>query len=142
MTTPYAPAALDIIQAILRPALPGVTVRVSIPDNTPDLVPLVVIRRTGGASSWPRFWDRPTLNIQCWADADRVNDIDASRAAANLADQVRRALWEAFEAQTVTSSGHISRIHESLGPMEIGDADLPHLGRYSATYQIRVRPAA
>lgn len=142
MALPYAPVWQDILQHILRTALPGVTVRTSIPDNTLDYLPLVVLRRTGGSSSWPRFWDRPTINIQCWCDADRDNNIDASRMAANLADRCRRALWEAFEAQTVTPYGHISKIDESLAPMEVGDADLPHLGRYSATSQIRVRPAA
>lgn len=132
----------DLVLEILRTALPGVTVRPSIPDGVPELVPLVVIRRIGGASDSPRFWDRPTFNIQCWADADRDANLDAARVAGNLADQVRKALWDAWAAQTVVAGGHLARIHESQGPYEIGDVDLPHLGRFTATYQLLCRPAA
>lgn len=130
---------MDVVLGILRPALPGVTVLSREPDPIPPLVPLVVCRQTGGSSFGPRFYDRPWINVLCWAADDRANDIDATRAAFNLADSVRRALWEAWENQTVTAHGHIVWLRESSGPSEEPDMDLAHFGRFSATYEIKVR---
>lgn len=140
--TRFAVEPNDLIMQILAPALPGVTIRPSIPDGVPDLLPLVVIRRIGGSSVAPRFWDRPTFNIQNWCKEDRALGIDAARAAGDLADQIRKALWDAWSSQTVVAGGHIARVDESQGPMEIGDVDLPHLARFSATYQLLCRPPA
>jgi hypothetical protein len=124
---------------LLRAGLPGVTVRASIPDGLPDLLPLVVVRRVTGASLAPRFWDGPSINVQCWSDA--TDDLDPVAAASALADQARKVLWEAWGNQTVTTAGHIVQLRESQGPMEVIDPDLPHLGRYVATYALRIRPA-
>lgn len=125
---------------LLRAALPDVTVRASIPDNLLSHLPLVVVRRVTGSSPAPRFWDGVSINVQCWSDA--VDDRDPVAAASDLADQARKALWEAWDNQTVTASGHIAQLRESQGPMEVIDPDLPHLGRYVATYALRVRSAA
>lgn len=125
---------------LLRAGLPGVTVRASIPDGLVELLPLVVVRRVTGSSLAPRFWDGPSINVQCWAD--RTDDRDPVAAASDLADQVRRVLWEAWTAQTVTSAGHIVQLRESQGPMEVVDPDLPRIGRFVASYQLRVRSAA
>jgi hypothetical protein len=125
---------------LLRAGLPEVTVRASIPDHLLDFLPLVVVRRATGSSLAPRFWDGPTINVQCWSDA--TPDRDPYAAASDLADQCRRVLWEAWNSQTVTAAGHIVRLSESQGPMELLDPDLPRIGRYSATYQLRVRNAA
>lgn len=138
--TRFAVDPADVIVGILRLALPDVTIRASIPDGVPELVPLVVVRRTGGSSLVPEFWDQPITNVQNWAAHD--GDIDASRAASDLADQIRRALWTAWRQQTVVAAGHIAGIREFLGPMEAIDPDLPHLGRYTATYELLVRPVA
>jgi hypothetical protein len=127
---------------LLRAGLPDATVRASIPDKLPKFLPLVVIRRVAGSSPVPRFWDGVTLNVQCWSDADPVDELDPRAAAATLADHTRRVLWEAWSAQTVTAAGHIVQLRESQGPMEVIDPDLPHLGRFIATYQLRVRPAS
>lgn len=136
----YAPDVLDILLELIREALPDVAVRSAIPDGVPGLVPLVVLRRIGGSSVRPKFWDGCLMNVQCWAAGDG-DDIDPARAAGDLADSVRRTLWEALESQTVTTYGHIIGLRETQGPMEIGDVDLPHLARFSATYNVRVRPA-
>jgi hypothetical protein len=125
---------------LLRAALPGVTVRASIPDKVPQYLPLVVVRRTSGSSLAPKFWDGPSVNVQCWSDA--ADGLDPVRAASALADQCRRALWQAWDDQTVTELGHIVHLRESQAPMEVIDPDLPQLGRFSATYALRVRNAA
>lgn len=125
---------------LLRAGLPSATVRASIPDNLPSHLPLVVVRRVTGASPAPRFWDGASINVQCWSDA--TGDRDPVSAASDLADQARKALWEAWDNQIVTVAGHIVQLRESQGPMEVIDPDLPHLGRYVATYALRVRSAA
>jgi hypothetical protein len=91
-----------------------VTVRSRTPDPLPDYIPLVVIRRTGGSSDSPTFYDTPWINVQCWAA--QTDTMDAFRAAHNLADDVRRVLWEAWANQTVTAAGWIRRVRESSAP--------------------------
>lgn len=125
---------------LLRASLPDVTVRSAIPDDLTKFLPLIVVRRTSGASPAPRFWDGPSINVQCWSDA--TSGLDPVSAASDLADQARRVLWESWANQTVTSAGHIVQLRESQAPMEVPDIDLPRLGRYVATYALRVRRAA
>lgn len=132
---------MDVLLPLLRAGMPGVNVMSRVPDKVPDFLPLVVCRRTGGSSFAPRFYDQPYINIQCWAAADRDAGVDASRAAHNLADDARRVLWEAWDNQTVVPAGHISWVRESQGPEEISDPDLPHHGRYAATYELLIRRA-
>src|SRR5690606_37987820 len=134
---------LDVVQALLRQELPGVNVFTKIPDGVPEYCPLVVIRRIGGDSPAPEFYDGPWLNIQTWAAEDRANGIDADRAAFYLADAVRGVLWRAYRTQKVVSGlGWINYIRESSAPQAIPDRDPPHHGRYTATYDLRVRPGA
>lgn len=136
---------LDVLLELLRRdlATPGVTVMSRVPDQLPDYVPLVVIRRVGGDSDAPEFYDVPWINVQCWCAEDTVNGIDGFRAAANLADDVRRVLWTAWRTQRVVPGlGWIGWIRESAGPMEIADPDRLFIGRVSATYELRIRSAA
>lgn len=128
---------MDVVLPILRGRLPGVTVMSRVPDGVPNFVPLVVVRRTGGSSDHPWLYDQPWLMFQHW---DGIHDgRDAARNAFNLADNVRRALWEAWYAQEVTSAGWMVWVRESSAPEEINDPDLPMLVRYQATYEIQIR---
>jgi hypothetical protein len=135
----------DLLLTLLRDDLdPSVTVQTRIPDNITAYLPMVVIRATGGDSYDPRFYDTPYINIQAWcappADPDAPGAVDASRAAADLCDQVRGILWSAWRDQRVIPGhGWINKIRESSGPLEVPDIDLPHLGRYVATYELRIR---
>ena len=141
--TRFTVDVLDVLLGLLRPALPGVTVFPYIPDKVPSYVPLVVVRRTGGDSLAPEFYDTPLINVQCWTAGDPDNDIDPSRAASDLADQVRGILWTAYRTQQVVPGlGWIGAIRESTGPLELTDPDLPNYGRYTATYDLRIRSAA
>lgn len=140
----FAVDFLDVLLDLLRDAMPGVTVMSRIPDGVPQYLPLVVVRRTGGDYSVaPDFYDQPYVNVQCWADEDRDTGIDAYRAASDLADQVRGILWTAYRTQQVVpGKGWIGYIRESTAPLEVADPDLTFLGRYTATYELRFRPAS
>lgn len=130
----------DVLLPLLRGELgAGVTVMSKVPEQVTDHVPLVVCRRTGGSSPWPEFYDEPWINVQCWAA--RGGDVDATRAAHDLADAVRGALWRSWRRQLVTPAGHINWIRESSAPEEINDPDLPFFGRFQATYELRIRRA-
>lgn len=136
----WAGEAEQVPVLLLRAALPDVTIRSAIPDDLTRFLPLIVVRRVSGASLAPRFWDGPQVNVQCWSDA--TDELDPVSAAFALADRVRQVLWEAWSNQTVTPAGHIVQLRESQAPLEVPDVDLPRLGRYVATYALRVRRAA
>lgn len=133
---------LDVLLELLREEMPDVTVMTRIPDGLTSFLPLVVIRRVGGDSPAPEFYDEPWMNVQCWCDNDYSNNIDAFTAAGNLADRVRGILWTAYRTQRVMAGrGWLVNIRESSAPQEISDPDRPLIGRYAATYELRVRPA-
>ncbi len=133
---------LDVLLELLREEMPDVTVMTRIPDGLPAFLPLVVIRRVGGDSPAPEFYDEPWMNVQCWCDNDDVNNIDAFTAAGILADRVRGVLWTAYRTQRVMAGrGWLVNMRESTAPQEISDPDRPLIGRYAATYELRVRPA-
>lgn len=140
----YAVDFLDVLLPLLRTGLgSGVQVMSRIPDSIEAHLPLVVLRRAGGDSLAPEFYDTPWVNVQCWCADPRTSGSDQYRAASDLADQVRGILWSAYRTQQVVAGqGWISDIRESSGPIEISDPDLPLLGRVTATYELRIRPAA
>lgn len=132
---------LDVLLPLLRSGL-GSEVRVMsrIPDSIEDYLPLVVIRRVGGDSPAPEWYDTPWVNVQCWCADPRNGISDQYRAASDLADRVRGIFWTAFRTQQVVPDrGWVSRIRESSAPQEISDPDLPLLGRVTATYEMRIR---
>src|ERR1044072_7394143 len=132
----YAVAYLDVFLGILRNVLPDdVNVMSRLPDHLPDFIPLVLIRRTAGRTQNPRFTDRPWISTQVWAGGD-----DPTRAASDLCDSVRGALFKAWDEQIVVPGvGWIVDIRESSGPVELSDPDVPQLGRYEMLHEIRVR---
>jgi hypothetical protein len=142
VTTPvvlWSVSGLDVVLAVFRAAMPDARFGTRRPDELPGVMPFAVVRRTGGSSPAPRFYDRLFCNVQCWAGEDRAAGVDAARAAEVFADRCRRALWEAQQAQTVTEHGWICQLSESEGPEDTPDPGLPHHGRYVATYQLLVR---
>lgn len=140
MTT-FSVDYLNVVLALLRADMPDVKVMSRIPDGITEHLPLVVIRRAGGDSPAPEFYDEPWINVQCWC-ADTPGGLDAFTAAFRLADQVRGILWTAYRTQRVLPGlGWLVNIRESTAPQEVSDPDRPFLGRYTATYELRVRPA-
>lgn len=133
---------LDVLLELLREEMPEVRVMTRIPDGLHALLPLVVIRRVGGDSPAPEFYDEPWINVQCWCANDDTNNIDSFTAAGILADRVRGILWTAYRTQRVIAGrGWLVNMRESTAPQEISDPDRPLVGRYAATYELRVRPA-
>jgi hypothetical protein len=140
----YSVDYLDVLLELLRLDLvfPDVTVMSRIPDEITKHLPLVVIRRVGGDSTHPWFFDQPWINVQCWVGDDGPSG-DPFRDAGDLADDVRRVIWEAWRTQRVVPNlGWITYVRESSAPQEVSDVDRPFIGRYTATYELRVRPAA
>lgn len=137
----YSVDWLDVVLPLLRDELDGVQVMSRIPDQILRWLPLVVVRRTGGDSPAPRFYDTVLVNVQCFCAPD-LDGTDQYRAASDLADQVRGIFWRAvLNQQVVTGQGWLSDIRESGAPIEISDPDVPELGRFTATYELRIRPA-
>lgn len=133
---------LELVLSMLREDMPDVNVFSRIPDGINEFLPVVSVQRVGGDSPAPEFYDEPWLNIQCWC-ADDPDGVDAFRAANDLADRVRGILWTAWRTQRVIPGlGWIVAIRESSAPLEINDRDRPLLGRYAATYELRVRPGS
>lgn len=134
--TRYSLDYLDLLLPLLRNGLgPEITVMSRIPDELPDFMPLVVVRRTAGRTQYPKFTDRPWISTQVWTGGD-----DPHRAAGDLIDRVRRIYFEAWDNQTVIDGvGWIVDVRESSGPEELSDPDRPHFGRYQMLHEIRMR---
>jgi len=127
------PDAERLALALLRPAFPGVGFGTLIPDDVADRLPFVVVRRVGGAAIDSRFLDQPVMSVDVW---------HTSRAgAADLAEDVRVALFQAWERQTVTDFGHLAYFREEASPSELRTNDQPDtLHRYQASYALAIRP--
>lgn len=142
MTT-FSVDYLKLLLAMFREDMPDVTVQTRIPDHINDYLPVVVIRRVGGDSPAPEFYDEPWINVQCWCGDDRDTGVDAFTAAFLLADRVRGILWTAYRTQRVIPGiGWLVNVRESTALQEVSDPDRPTIGRYSATYELRARPAS
>lgn len=137
----FAVDVYDVVLGLLRDGLPeNVAVRNRIPDNVPDVVPLVVVRRGGGSSNHPQFFDRPQFTVQAWTTGT-ADQPDPWRSASDLIDEVRRVLYRSWAQQTVVpGAGHLASYLEDVGPLDVGDPDLPHFGRYVLTVRATVRP--
>ncbi|MCK2242321.1 MULTISPECIES: hypothetical protein [unclassified Crossiella] len=127
------PPAEVVVVAVLRAALPGLSVVTLIPAPSARRMPLVWVQRTGGAAVHPLWLDRATLAAECWA---------ATRpAAAELAGKVRAALFGAYRRQAVTTVGSLASFRELSGPAEIRTAAQPeNLTRIRASYELGIRP--
>lgn len=135
----YSADYLGILLAIVREAVgPSVHVFTREPDDLPNYMPCIVIRRTAGASQNPQFFDRPWISTQAYAKGGD----DPILAAELLIDQVRKAYFEAWHNQTVVPDlGWIQDVRESSGPEELLQTDLPHMGRYQMLHEMRIRRA-
>jgi len=127
------PDAERLVLALLRPRLPTVSLGTLIPDDIADRVPYVVIRRVAGAAIDARFLDQPVVSVDAW-HATKLG-------AADLAEDVRAALVEAWERQTVTDFGHLAYFREESGPTELTTGEhTDTLHRYQASYALATRP--
>lgn len=123
-----------LVLAILRAALPGaVTVESELSDPV-RRTPYVFVNLVGGDEVDPRFLGVPRVEVDVFATGGR-------RAAADLAEDVRVALFRAWEDQTVTPHGHLASFRTVAYPRAIRTAGQPNeVYRYTATYALGVRP--
>lgn len=141
MADRYSADYLGILLHIVREAVgPSVHVFTREPDDLPNYMPCIVIRRTAGASQNPKFFDRPWISTQAYAKSTGAPGDDPILAAELLIDQVRKAYFEAWHNQTVVPDlGWIQDVRESSGPEELMQTDLPHMGRYQMLHEMRIR---
>jgi hypothetical protein len=123
-----------LVLAILRAALPGtVTVESELSDPL-QRAPYVFINVVGGDEVDPRFLGVPRVEVDVFATGSR-------RAAADLAEDVRVALFTAWESQTVTAYGHLASFRTVTYPHAIRTAGQPSdVYLVTATYELGVRP--
>lgn len=128
---PYADALLI---ALVRAAIPDAEAGTLVPADLPNNPrPFVLVHRVGGAAIDPQFLDQATVDVQAFADT--------RTGAADLAETVRVALFEAYRTQQVNQHGHIAYYRETSGPSEVRTADQPdQLYRFQATYSLALRP--
>jgi hypothetical protein len=134
----YAPDGLAVVLNLLRDGLgPDVQVFSRMPDHFDEHMPMVLIHRSGGQSKAPKFYDSYLLNVQCWAGGPGVPD--PALVTYELADDIRRILWEAVLQQQTTPDGWLIGIRESSAPQELPENDQPLYSRFVATYELHVR---
>ena len=110
-----------------------------LPDELAKVLPLVKLQRTGGASDNPRFVSQYWMSYSVWSDAETGVGWDARKATFELANQVARVLYEAWETQLVTPYGSINKWRESTGFRKFDDPELPHISRQVATYDLMIK---
>ncbi|HEY9417882.1 MAG TPA: hypothetical protein VIQ30_24245 [Pseudonocardia sp.] len=139
-----APAFVDgigVLLALLRAELdPSVHVYEDIPDYQDALLPMVTVSRAGGSSDRPVWVSDFFVHVNCWSNAGP----DPFQSAFELSQVVARVLFWAKRNQTVafdgsTPLGHIAVWRESSGFQRFTDPDLPHVGRYVAVYDLKIR---
>lgn len=131
---PYLPNAQRLAAALIRAALPDVTVDTRIRADLLSALPYVVVESGGGTTPHPKLLDNPTLNVTAWAKGSQG-------AAFDLAARVQDALYDAHQNQTTLPEGNIGRFSVSTRPVEIDTAGRPN-GVYQAyaVFDLFTRP--
>ncbi|MER5632164.1 hypothetical protein [Streptomyces nitrosporeus] len=137
----------DLLLAVLRKGLPGITVKSLIDQH--QSFPMVLVRRDSSMGAWDgdtRFVDSARVAVHCF-----VTDPDGDQDAAILSEAARVVLRNAWLKQEVFPGlGHITRVDMTSAPRRVSDwatadgvvqyADLPTaLWRYETVYDIQIR---
>jgi hypothetical protein len=137
----------DVILAVLRQGLPGITVGSLLAVG--QVFPFVLVRRGSQIGEWngdPRFTDAAEVLIHTFAV-----DPDGDEDAAILAEAVRVVLRNAWLSHLVVPGrGHITRVTMTDPPRRVADwatatgpvqyADLPTgVWRYETAYRVEIR---
>lgn len=120
--------------ALLRASLhPTVTIETELSDPL-RRTPYVFTEVVGGNEVDPAQLGVPLVEVECYARGSK-------RAAADLAEDVRVALYTAWTEQTVTPHGHLASFRTVSYPRELRTLGQPaDIYRYTATYALGVRP--
>lgn len=150
LTTPFV-NGLGVLTALAKQAivagdLPAdLRVFTKIPDFQGNYLPTLVIERAGGASLRPPFQSDYFVHMQVWSDVTTEFPNDPFEAAYELSQKVAIVFYRAWEQQTTAydGAGHvlgwINDWRESSGFQDLTDPDLPHIGRYVAVYDLKIR---
>lgn len=128
------PFADGLVVSLLRAALgEPVTVESELSDPL-RRIPYVFVEVIGGGEIDPAQLGVPLVEIQCYARGSK-------RAAADLSEHVRAALYTAWAEQTVTPHGHLASFQTVTYPHELRLPGQPtEVYRFIATYALGVRP--
>lgn len=127
---PRLPYVDGIVASLLRDALPGVTVETQY-NNGIFRTPYVWVEVVGGTPLDPDLAVRAILDVRCFTGPDK-------RDGAELAEDVRRALWDGRHAET--PDGYLVHIATEIGPRQIPEPAAPaDVVRYDATYRVIAR---
>jgi hypothetical protein len=123
-----------LVAGYLRDTLnPAVTVETQLSDPL-RRTPYVFVQVVGGDEVDPAFLGVPLVEVDCYATG-------AKRAAADLAEAVRVALFTAWRDQLVRPEGHLASFRVVTYPRELRVEGQPaEIYRYLATYALGVRP--
>ena len=137
----------DILLAVLRAGLPGISVQSLIWVH--QRFPMVLIRRSPSFGEWAgdtRFVDSADVIVHAFAE-----DPNGDEDAAILSEAVRVVLRDAWLHHTVIPGrGHLTRVEMTSAPRRVTDwatatgpvqyADLPTgVWRYETQYRISIR---
>ncbi|WP_202965548.1 hypothetical protein [Amycolatopsis japonica] len=102
------------------------------PNVTRRQYPMVKVRRLGGISVDPRRLDKPTIELTCYTREGLVETED-------LYLDVREAILDMVESQTVTEAGYLHSYFETMGPIQL-DSEFDDTWRIQGLIQLGVRP--
>lgn len=120
---------------VLTTYLPsGVRVRTQLEDTLLHTLPYVFVEVTGGSDVHPEFAQRPTLEVVTFAEGSK-------RDGAELADQARLALWNAYKHQSMHAGASLGLFRTVSQPFEQRLENQPStVYRFVGTYEVAVRP--
>lgn len=150
VATPPFVKGLQVLTSIFLASaeLPELTaghVFTKLQDGMDEHLPALIVERTGGSSDRPEFVSDYFTHLQVWSDKSPAFPDDPFAAAFDLSQRVAKVLYEACKNQTVAldANGHalgwICGWRESSGFQDATDVDLPDIGRYVATYDLKIR---
>jgi hypothetical protein len=128
------PDADQLMLDVIRTAISGQSAGTFIPSDLANRLPYVTARRITGPPRHPQFAGNPTMDVQTWATTREV--------AADLAEDVRVAVYDAWRKQTTYASGWIAWQACISEPAELRstlEAVPEDLYRFQATYRLVVR---
>lgn len=133
MVTRRMPRIQEVLIPILRDALPGVTVTSWVPDVDDRVFPILNIRRLGGLARDPNLLDLPVIELTAYAQGGLI-------VCENLFLDARQVIWDAVDAQTLTSAGYLHSAKETMGPTQF-DSPYDDTWRIQGLIALGLRPS-
>lgn len=134
--TRYLPDNDLLALQVIRGALPGDDAGTVIPSDLIDKLPFHAVRALADKPAHPEFGGRCRVVVQTWGDSRKI--------AADRAETVRIAFYDAWRQQTQFAAGFIAFQECIAAPAEVPNSSLDgkpaqNLYRFQATYRLVVR---